>query len=375
MANASQPNGVTGWPTRGILRTLALIAGFYLILQLLWVGRPVVLLSLLGVLFGLALSAGVDWLERWRMARAVGAVLIVPAFLGVLVGIGALTAPSITSQLREFKTQLPEAIGKIQRWVHERQQGVTQVLKQVAPADTAPADQTGEEGKLLILDVKAAIALGIIAGILEFIPIAGPILSSVPAIAMGFLDGPKKAVYIGLAYVVIQQLEANLLYPLIMKKGVELPPVLTIVAQGVMSIVFGFLGLLVAVPMLAAATVPIKMLYVRDVVGDPVRVPGEEAKNVEKRRSRADRGDADGGTAGKGLAVLLMALVPVAACSSRQQKLQELNRTAHSWEATARLTKELWEKGAVSAGYAQQTIAATAGELEKTRRRSEKLSQ
>jgi predicted PurR-regulated permease PerM len=93
---------------------------------------------------------------------------------------------------------------------------------------------------------------------------------------MGFLDGPEKALWVTLAYVVIQQAESNLLYPLLMKKGLELPPVLTIFTQGVMAIVFGFLGLLVAVPMLAAVIVPIKMLYVRDVVGDPVKLPGDE---------------------------------------------------------------------------------------------------
>jgi predicted PurR-regulated permease PerM len=128
---------------------------------------------------------------------------------------------------------------------------------------------------LLLLGIKAAVALGIIAGILEFIPIAGPILAAVPAVAMGFLDGPEKALYVVLAYVVIQQMESNLLYPLLMKKGLELPPVLTIVTQGVLAIVFGFIGLLVAVPMLAAVMVPIKMLYVRDVVGDDVQLPVE----------------------------------------------------------------------------------------------------
>lgn len=379
-----------GWATRDVLRVLALIAGFYVTLQLLWVGRSIVLLTFLGVLFGLALTAGVDRLERRRVPRGVGAVLIVLAVFGALAGIGAATAPSITSQLRELKTQLPEAIGKIQRWVRERQEGVTQVLEQVAPqvgdsasqqAEGAKPGQANEAGPnagdekagiplgqglaeqiggvsrhlfgffsstlaalgalilvlfvavfvaidaqtyhdglmhlfphdsreragevltatatmlrrwlltqfismmvvgaltavvLLLLGVKAAIALGIIAGILEFIPIAGPIIASIPGIAMGFLDGPEKAVYVALAYIVIQQLEANLVYPLLMKKGLEIPPVLTIVAQGVFSIVFGLLGLLVAVPMLAAAIVPIKMLYVRDVVGDEVWLPGEE---------------------------------------------------------------------------------------------------
>lgn len=117
---------------------------------------------------------------------------------------------------------------------------------------------------LLVMGIEAAVALGIIAGILEFVPIAGPIMASVPAIAMGFLDGPEKAVYVALAYVAIQQIESNVIYPLLMKKGLELPPVLTIFTQGVLATVFGFIGLLVAVPMLAAAMVPIKMLYVED---------------------------------------------------------------------------------------------------------------
>ncbi|MGZ8399555.1 MAG: AI-2E family transporter [Gemmatimonadales bacterium] len=383
------------WPTRDVLRVLAIVAGFYIALQLLWIGRPVILVTFLGVLFGLALTAGVDWLERRRVPRGVGAVLIMLAFLGILFGIGAATAPSITGQLRELETQLPAAIAKIKGWVRERQEGVSEVLEQAAPeaatpdsaamgreAQTAPADSGGEKGEagkkepvslgqgiseqiggmgrhvfgffsstlsvlggmllilfvavfvavdaktyhrglmhlfphearpragevltataamlrrwlltqfismlvvgafttviLLLLGIKAAVALGIIAGILEFIPIAGPILSAVPAVAMAFLDGPEKVLYVVLAYVVIQQLESNLLYPLLMKKGLELPPVLTIVTQGVLAIVFGFIGLLVAVPMLAAAMVPIKMLYVRDVVGDDVQLPVEHKED------------------------------------------------------------------------------------------------
>jgi predicted PurR-regulated permease PerM len=396
-----------GWRTRDILRAVGIVAGVYIVLQLLWVGRSVVLLTFLGVLFGIALTAGVNWLERRRVPRALGAILIMLAFIGALVGIGAATAPSITGQMSELRTQLPQAIRKIQEWVRERQQGVTEVLKQVAPpaggtqqggepqrADTAGqneqqsrsgqrgeaqpqaesrsptqekeqaapslgqgfAEQIGGVGRhlfgffsstlavlgglililfvaifvaidastyhtglmhlfphrirpragevlsatatmlrrwlltqfvamlvvgaltavvLLLLDVKAALALGIIAGLLEFIPIAGPILAAVPGIAMSFLDGPEKAIYVTLAYIAIQQVEANVVTPLLMKRGLEIPPVLTITAQGVLSLVFGFIGLLVAVPMLAAAIVPIKMLYVQDVVGDEVKLPGQ----------------------------------------------------------------------------------------------------
>lgn len=121
---------------------------------------------------------------------------------------------------------------------------------------------------LLALDVKAAVALGVIAGLLEFVPTIGPIMSAVPAIAMGFLDSPQKALYVGLAYLVIQQLEGHVLIPMLMKEGMDLPPALTIVAQAVMALLFGFLGLMVAVPLLAAVIVPIKMLYVEGVIGD-----------------------------------------------------------------------------------------------------------
>jgi predicted PurR-regulated permease PerM len=131
---------------------------------------------------------------------------------------------------------------------------------------------------LLMLGVKAPFALGIIAGLLEFVPTVGPILSAVPAIAMGFLDSPEKALYVGLAYLAIQQIEGHLLIPLLMKGGMDLPPVLTIVTQGLMALLFGFLGLMIAVPMLAAVMVPVKMLYVEDALGDELEVEdaGEE---------------------------------------------------------------------------------------------------
>jgi predicted PurR-regulated permease PerM len=125
---------------------------------------------------------------------------------------------------------------------------------------------------LLLLDVKAAFALGLIAGLLEFVPTVGPILSAIPAIAMGFVDSPEKALYVVLAYWGIQFVENNLLIPFLMRGGIDLPPAVTIIAQSLMTIVFGFLGLMVAVPLTAAIMVPIKMLYVEDVVGDQINV-------------------------------------------------------------------------------------------------------
>jgi predicted PurR-regulated permease PerM len=140
---------------------------------------------------------------------------------------------------------------------------------------------------LLALDVKAAFALGALAGLLEFVPTIGPLLSAIPAVAMAFLDSPDKALAVAIAYGGIQFLENHLLIPLLMKGGVNLPPALTVVAQALMAMLFGFLGLMVAVPLLAAIIVPVKMLYVEGVVGDDMVVLPEEehaAKEAEQTK-------------------------------------------------------------------------------------------
>src|SRR6185503_2673399 len=112
---------------------------------------------------------------------------------------------------------------------------------------------------LMVLKVRAAVPLGILAGLLEFVPTLGPILSSLPAIAMAFVDSPEKALAVAVAYVGIQFLENHLLIPVLMKEGVDVPPALTIVMQALMAIVFGFLGVLVAVPLLASVLVAVRM--------------------------------------------------------------------------------------------------------------------
>jgi len=114
---------------------------------------------------------------------------------------------------------------------------------------------------LLLFGVKAAFALGVLAGLFEFIPTIGPIMSAVPGIAMAFLDSPDKALSVGIAYWALQFIEGHLLIPLLMKQGIELPPALTVITQTLFALVFGFLGLMVAVPALATLIVFVRMFY------------------------------------------------------------------------------------------------------------------
>jgi predicted PurR-regulated permease PerM len=128
---------------------------------------------------------------------------------------------------------------------------------------------------LSLLKVRAALALAILAGLFEFIPMLGPILSGTPAVAMGLLDSPQKAVLVLVAFTLIQFFENHILIPMLMKEGLDLPPVVTLIGLALMGLVFGFLGMLIAVPLLALLMVVVKMLYVEDVVGEEMETGAE----------------------------------------------------------------------------------------------------
>ncbi|MFN7455872.1 MAG: AI-2E family transporter [Gemmatimonas sp.] len=136
---------------------------------------------------------------------------------------------------------------------------------------------------LLLLGVKAAFALGFIAGLLEFIPTVGPVLSAIPAVLMGFVDSPEKALAVAIAYWGIQFVENNLLIPFLMRGEMDLPPAITIVAQTLMTLVFGFLGLMVAVPLTAAVLVPLRMMAERENAREKLLVRGSKARQDPMR--------------------------------------------------------------------------------------------
>jgi predicted PurR-regulated permease PerM len=423
-----------GWRSKDVARAAALVMALYVGAQLVWYANPLFLTAFLGVLFGLAVSSGVDQLQRFRIPRGIGAALIVLTFIGLLFGFFAWVAPTVREQSIELRRRLPESLDRVESWLDRHQGGLLSTMlggaadaprrdsagvrsaatqetaragqpgraadsarvrdsarsgdstrsgdsarapePRGAAASPAAADSTGQANTLreritkqlsgitrylfpflsstlaalgglliiiflsiyigadpelyhrglmllfprparqragevlsamatvlrrwlvtqliamavigvvttvvlLVLRVKAAFALGILAGLFEFIPTVGPILSALPAISMGFLDSPHKALYVALAFWGIQFAENHLLIPLLMKGGVDVPPALTILAQALMALVFGFLGLMTAVPLTAAAMVAVKMLYVEDVVGEQVTVvSADPAKDV-----------------------------------------------------------------------------------------------
>ena len=359
-------NGLGTTRDKTALRIVVWLGALYVVLHLFWRTRNIVLVVFLGVLFAIAVSAGTDRLQKLRIPRAIGAPLIVIAFIGLLGAFGTWIGPTVRQQSTELRQKLPEALDKLEKWVEGQGGGVLATILGVPGADSlarangqpqaAPVQVVAEErpqglrdrimsqlsgagryflpvlgstlavvaaillvlfvtiyvavdpglyqrgalrllpprnreraavvlgaigatlrrwlvtqliamvvigvvttGVLLALDVRAAVPLGILAGLLEFVPTLGPIISAIPAIAMGFVDSPEKALFVTIAYIAIQFLENHILIPVLMKEGIDLAPALTIVVQALMAIVFGFLGLLVAVPLLAMIVVCVRV--------------------------------------------------------------------------------------------------------------------
>lgn len=102
---------------------------------------------------------------------------------------------------------------------------------------------------LWILGLPLALANGLLSGLLAFIPNLGPVISVVPPVAIALLETPWKAVAVVVLYFLIQQIESNVLTPLVMKRQVSLLPAVTLLSQVVFAVFFGFLGLLLALPL------------------------------------------------------------------------------------------------------------------------------
>lgn len=377
---------------RAALVVVATLVG----LQLMWSARFLMLTAFLGVLLGINAAGAVDWIQtKVRIRRTFAAPVVVFGTVALLALFAFWSGPTLAEQSAELRTKLPEAVGKVENWLAEKQPALLNII---APPDSVstrdstatppPVRVPGMETEtrshvsggrlvgavalytsglsdlafgvlqstvavmvgvvltifltlylaldpdvyrrgvmllvpawrrervdrlltalgtalriwfatqliamlvigtvttlaLLIIGVRAALPLGVLAGLFEFIPNIGPILSAIPAVLMGFADSPKTALTVVLVYWAIQFLENNLLIPWLMRAQLELPPALTLVTQVVMAYVFGFLGLFVAIPLLATVVVTVRILWIGEdppesmaVAAPDAVVPGVEA--------------------------------------------------------------------------------------------------
>lgn len=138
---------------------------------------------------------------------------------------------------------------------------------------------------LAVIGVELAFLLGVLAGLFEFVPLVGPLIALGPALLMALAGGTQQALYVLVLYGIVQAAESYVLTPLVQRKAIKLPPVITISAQVALSWAAGPVGLLIAVPLTAVVLVSTQTLYVQDQLGD--RVAPEFAREGEKEVEQA----------------------------------------------------------------------------------------
>jgi predicted PurR-regulated permease PerM len=119
---------------------------------------------------------------------------------------------------------------------------------------------------LWALGVPYALVLGLFAGLLDFVPYLGPILGAAPAVLIALSESPSTALWTLALFFVVQQIEGNVLQPIIQQSAVDIPPALLLVFLFAMGQLFGLTGLLVATPLLAILLVAVRRIYVERIL-------------------------------------------------------------------------------------------------------------
>jgi predicted PurR-regulated permease PerM len=135
----------------------------------------------------------------------------------------------------------------------------------------------------LLIGIPSPLALGLIFGLTEFVPVIGPIVGAVPVLLVAVGQSWEMALWALGLVVSIQQIESNLILPLVSGRAVQLPPADGLFAVVAMGVVFGPLGLVLGYPLAVVCDVAIRLLYVRQTLGEPVEIVGEKSCKDEPR--------------------------------------------------------------------------------------------
>ena len=330
-----------------ILAVLAVLTFFYLV----W---DIVVLLFVSLVFAASLGPSIDWLERKRVPRGAGILLIYVALVFVLSLVIVLLIPPITEQIDQLAATFPfyyerlmslfgnlqiqsdfsEAFQSNLRSVGQTlssytgsvvatlsgifgglttlilvlvltfyfsasKDGLRHFIRSVTPATHQKyvenmflriQDKLGLwlRGQLLLsgiifavtwigllaLGVKYSLVLALIAGITEVIPFLGPIIGAIPAVILAFLQSPIKALLVVILYLVIQQLEGNIIVPKVMQRAVGLNPIVVIVVILLGAKLAGVLGAILSIPVAVA---------VMTIAGDWFGVLVEEVRGEKEK--------------------------------------------------------------------------------------------
>ncbi len=120
---------------------------------------------------------------------------------------------------------------------------------------------------LTILGIKYAISLAILSAVFEIIPVFGPVMAAIPAISIAYIQSPLAGLEVLALYIIIQQFENHLIYPLVVRKTIGVPPLLVVISLVIGGTLGGFFGIILSVPFAA-----VLVEFLNDIASRKVRV-------------------------------------------------------------------------------------------------------
>lgn len=303
---------------RTIIFIFAFLAGIWFVAQI----RDILFLLFISFILMTAIRPMVEWLEQYRVPRAISVFTVYILIFGFFGVSFAGAVPTLVTQSGRLMTELPRLVARVfPQWNGD----ISIITQQLAPlsenvirvsvnifnnalstvtvlvftfylltgrrdAERFLAETLGPEVSrrvkeivkriedrlgawvrgqlllmlivgvfsyigLLILRVEYALPLAIIAGVLEILPMIGPIISGVPAVLVALTVSPFLAVSVAALYFLIQQVENSVIVPQVMKKSVGFSPLLTIVALMIGARLAGVTGAVLAIPIVVTAQV------------------------------------------------------------------------------------------------------------------------
>lgn len=118
---------------------------------------------------------------------------------------------------------------------------------------------------LSLIGVPLAVPLGILLGVMDFVPVVGPLIAAIPGLIIAFAQSPQLALYALFVYLVVQNIEGNIIVPLAQRWAVSLPAALTLIGILAFGVLFGPAGIFLAMPLLVVTVTLVRKLYVEAI--------------------------------------------------------------------------------------------------------------
>jgi predicted PurR-regulated permease PerM len=249
----------------------------------------------LGTSFGLG---SLDVLDSARNFFSGGTLTTVANFGAGVASVISYVVVIIIATIYSVARPAPLISGFVALFPAGRRQEVREILADMY--HTVQRWFVGQLGSMLIIGILSTLALyligvpfalllGIFSGLVSFIPFIGPLISVIPPVLLALIGKPIDALWVVLAYAIIQTIESYLIQPLIMSRAVSLHPAVVMFALLIMGTLFGFVGVLLAVPLVAALAVLLRELWIErmDALGTDPKPPAAEPKRRGRLRRAA----------------------------------------------------------------------------------------